>query len=421
MTEKRTLDLLNHLAGRPGHDEVKADFRSLLVEEFGVALGSLDFEVRAPVIRGRLDALIGRTVFEAKSNLDDEWSDVARRMPDYLADREREDNERYVGIASDGLKWAVLELRDGALVEVKRTTLDPDKGEAFLAWLDGALALKSSLPPDALTIRAELGSDSVAFHLVREALANLWARLAADPAQALKRQLWADLLKLVHGRDVDSDALWFQHSYLVIVAKCIALAVMDLDEDDPARMLSGEAFADAGIEGAVESDFFDWMVADGEGQALVRRVMAHVRRFRLREAESDVLKILYESLIDREERHGLGEYYTPDWLAAKVVRRAVTAPLEQKVLDPRLRFGHLPVPRGAPRAGRGGRGGAPGQRACRGGGALGIWHGHPPGRCDPSARHLPARARAGDRAESRIAVGTRSISAMRCSSASRTT
>ena len=31
----RTTDLLRHLAGRPGHDEVKADFRQLLTEEFG--------------------------------------------------------------------------------------------------------------------------------------------------------------------------------------------------------------------------------------------------------------------------------------------------------------------------------------------------------------------------------------------------
>lgn len=109
---------------------------------------------------------------------------------------------------------------------------------------------------------------------------------------------------------------------------------MGLAEDDPRKMLSGEAFRSAGIEGAVESDFFDWVLADPEGETLVRRIMAHVRRFRLNEVESDVLKILYESLIDRDERHGLGEYYTPDWLAAKVVRHAVTAPLEQKVLDP---------------------------------------------------------------------------------------
>lgn len=76
------------------------------------------------------------------------------------------------------------------------------------------------------------------------------------------------------------------------------------------------------------------MVATPAGEALIGRIMAHVRRFRLREVESDVLKILYESLIDRDERHGLGEYYTPDWLAAKIVRHAVDRPLEQKVLDP---------------------------------------------------------------------------------------
>lgn len=335
MTESRaTAELLRHLATRPGHDEVKADFRQLLVEEFGVELAALDFERRVPEVRGRLDALIGRTVFEAKSDLDKEWPDVERRMPDYLADREREEREHYVGIASDGLKWAVFELESGKLVTVKRTSLDPDKAGSFLAWLDGALALKSSLPPDPLTIRAELGHDSVAYHLVDTKLRILWEKLKLHPDVALKRQLWAELLKHVYGREVESDGLWFQHTFLVIVAKCIALAVMQMREDDPKRLLSGEAFASAGINGAVESDFFDWVVADPEGEALVRRIMNHVRRFRLSEVESDVLKILYESLIDRAERHGLGEYYTPDWLAAKIVRRAVDRPLEQRVLDP---------------------------------------------------------------------------------------
>lgn len=334
MIADRTTQLLRHLATRPGHDEVKADFRSLLVEEFGAELHAVDFERRVPVVRGRIDALIGRTVFEAKSNLDREIGDVERRMPDYLADREREEGEPFVGVASDGLKWAVFALADGALVRIKETTLDPDAGETFLAWLDGVVALKASLPPDALNIRQELGQDSVAYAQVRAELRALWGRLRDRPAEALKRRLWADLLKLVYGREVESDTLWFQHSYLVIVAKCIALAVMDLPEDDPRRMLSGEAFAAAGIGGAVESDFFDWVVAAPEGEALVRRIMAHVRRFRLREVDSDVLKILYESLIDRDERHGLGEYYTPDWLAAKIVRHAVSSPLEQRVLDP---------------------------------------------------------------------------------------
>jgi hypothetical protein len=333
-TAPDTLDLLRHLATRPGHDEIKADFRDLLVKEFGAQLHELRFEKRVPEVAGRLDGLIGRTIFEAKSDLKRELPDVLRRMPDYLADREREDGEPFVGIASDGRQWIVYELVGGTLAKIKETTLDPEKPEQFLAWLDGVVALKSSLPPDALTVRAELGHDSVAYRRVDRELRALWERVGEQPAEALKRQLWAELLKMVHGREVDNDTLWFQHSYLVIVAKCIALAVMDLKEDDPKKLLSGEAFASHGVHGAVESDFFDWVVADPEGEALIGKIMAHVRRFRLREVDSDVLKILYESLIDRDERHGLGEYYTPDWLAAKVVRHAVQRPVEQRVLDP---------------------------------------------------------------------------------------
>jgi hypothetical protein len=328
-----TLELLRHLATCRDHDAVKAGFRDLLVREFDVSLDDVRFEQRIEV-RSRTDALIGRTVFEAKRDLTREWADVERKMPDYLANREAETGEPFVGIASDGKKWVVLALERGELVKVRETTLDPNKPAEFLAWLDGALALKSSLPPDALTIKAELGGDSVAYHYADSALRALWLRLKIDKAVILKRQLWAQLLKLVYGREVESDALWFQHTFLVVVAKCIAVAVLQMKEDDPKRLLSGEAFKAAGIEGAVESDFFDWVVADGDGEKLVRRIMAHVRRFRLSEVESDVLKILYESLIDREQRHGLGEYYTPDWLAAKIVNHTVDRPLEQKVLDP---------------------------------------------------------------------------------------
>lgn len=329
-----TLDLLRNLARKPGHDEVKSFFSQLLVEEFDADRTSLHFEKRQPQICGRLDALIGRTVLEAKRDLDRELPDVLRRMPDYLADCEREHGEPFVGIASDGRRWIVYEMRGTALVALKETILDPEQGEAFLAWLDGVLALKGSLAPDALTIRNELGPESIAFQRVDRELRALWAEVSSHPAEALKRQLWADMLKLVYGREIDDPTLWFRHSYLVIVTKCIALAVMDLPEDDPRRMLSGEAFASAGITGAVESDFFDWMVATPAGIELVRKIMVHVRRFRLREVESDVLKILYEALIDAAERHGLGEYYTPDWLAAKIVRHAVDRPLEQNVLDP---------------------------------------------------------------------------------------
>jgi hypothetical protein len=330
-----TREILEELARKPGHDEVKSHFGRLLTEEFGADLREIGYEKRVPEVCGRIDALIGRTVFEAKRDLDRELADVERRMPDYLSDRERETGEKFFGIASDGKRWIVYEVdAAGNLFKLKETSLEPEKGEQFLAWLDGAIAIKASLPPDPLTIKLELGGDSVAFRRASEELLAVWREIEFRPATALKKELWKSLLKLVYGRDIENDKLWIQHTYLVIVAKSIALAVLELADDEPDSVMSGRAFRQASIFGAVESDFFDWVVETPGGVALVRKIMAHVRRFRLREVESDVLKVLYESLIDAEQRHGLGEYYTPDWLAAKVVRNSVSSPTQQKVLDP---------------------------------------------------------------------------------------
>jgi hypothetical protein len=144
VTGKPTIELLRHLAGKPGHDEVKAGFRQLLIDEFGIEISALEFERRLPEVRGRLDALIGRTILEAKSDLAREWQDVEDRLPGYLADREKEEGEKFIGIASDGRSWAACELEGGKLVKIKETTLDPEKPSLFLAWLDGVVALKDA-------------------------------------------------------------------------------------------------------------------------------------------------------------------------------------------------------------------------------------------------------------------------------------
>jgi len=46
-----------------------------------------------------------------------------------------------------------------------------------------------------------------------------------------------------------------------------------------------------------------------------------LRNYNLRELSEDVLKSLYQELVDPKTRHDLGEYYTPDWLAARMVSR----------------------------------------------------------------------------------------------------
>jgi SAM-dependent methyltransferase len=203
-----------------------------------------------------------------------------------------------------------------------------------MAWLEPLLSDRPDLLPEPRAVAQAFGRASLTFGQARMALDGMWATLRDDPEVRLKRDLWDGLLREAYGADVGEDSLFLQHTYLTIVVKAIAARVFDLSVDDPAALLSGRALADEGILGAVESDFFDWPLKLAAGRELVRHVALQTARFRLRDVEADVLKILYESLVDPDQRHDLGEYYTPDWLAARVVAAAVDAPLTQRVLDP---------------------------------------------------------------------------------------
>jgi N-6 DNA Methylase len=334
LSDERLSEIVGELSIKPGHDKVKAAIQDLLVDGLGAERRHVTFEQRVPEAQGRIDAILGRTAFEVKSDLVRELGDAEGQLSRYLPEREKTTNSRFVGIATDGLDWRAYEWRSGELVLLRTFRVEAARPERLLAWLDGAAAIRAELPTDALTLTDELGPESVAFRRAEADLKELWAKLGNKASILLKRRLWQQLLRLVYGRDIENELLWLQHTYLVIVAKAIAARVLGFEVDDPADLLSGRRFAAMGVGGAVEGDFFDWVLEDAKGRDLIVRLARHVARFRLHDVEIDVLKLLYEALIDRDERHGLGEYYTPDWLAAKMVRRAIDKPLSQRVLDP---------------------------------------------------------------------------------------
>ena len=320
------------LARRPGHEKVRALCHRLLVEGLGVASGDIDFEKPAPEVRGRIDALLGRTVFKFKSDLRRERRDAEAGLARYLAQREERTGDRYVGIAADGADFIAFFRRGGAVVEAGSCRADPEAPRDVLAWLQGAVAVGEGLPPDPRTVAREFGRGSLTALRALEDLAALWARAGGTPAARLKRALWGRLLGLAYGADVGDDALFLQHTYLVVVAKALAWrAARDGPPTSAAELLHGAAFGGAG---QAEPDFFDWVLAAEGGEDLVLRTARKAARFRLQDIRADILKALYESLIDPETRHDLGEYYTPDWLAARIVAAAVDDPLERRAMDP---------------------------------------------------------------------------------------
>lgn len=332
----RLPDIVRSMASRPRHEALRGLITDLLREGFGAAFSELEHERYLVDNSGRIDVAWGATIIELKSDLRREERDVLARMPDYLADASRGSapGRTTVGLATDGATLLAYTLDRGTLTRIGRYDVEVEHPERLLSWLEPLLSPVPEVMPTPIAVALAFGRYSLAFGRAQAGLQRLWSEVGDHPEVRLKRDLWDGLLRQVYGDDVGSDALFLQHTYLTILVKAIAARVLDLAVDDPAEMLSGRLLTNEGIVGAVEADFFDWPLLAGDGDDLVRSLAGETVRFRLRDVEVDVLKSLYESLIDPDERHDLGEYYTPDWLAARVVTAAIPRPLEQRVLDP---------------------------------------------------------------------------------------
>lgn len=334
LSAERLRDIVFELASRPGHEKVRVLVYGLIVNGLGASSTELDFERRVPEVHGRIDALLGRTLFEFKSDLRRERSDAEAKLPGYLAQRETETGSHFVGVATDGATFIPYELRLGKLRHFEPFITRRENPRELLAWLSSVVAVSTELEPSSDVVRRELGRSSLAWNLARLELTTVWDEARQRPDVKLKRDLWEQLIRRVYGSTLNEDVLFFQHTYLTIIAKTMAAKVLGVVDADPEELMSGRRFSEAGIGGLVEADFFDWPLATERGPDLVRHIALQASRFRLEDVKADVLKGLYESLIDPEQRHFLGEYYTPDWLAEEMCAHAIKNPLEQIVLDP---------------------------------------------------------------------------------------
>ena len=62
--------------------------------------------------------------------------------------------------------------------------------------------------------------------------------------------------------------------------------------------------------------------------------LATMLTYDLSRLSQDVLKGIYQELVEPGDRHALGEYYTPDWLCQRMVGEMMPATGVVSVLDP---------------------------------------------------------------------------------------
>ena len=330
--------------GKRGHaDDVRMDVGRLLLSG-GLEISERDLQLAETtsgsqplIVVAKGDLLIltsvdlrdPSVVEEAEKHLGGEIRSLVNRT-----------GRRYVGILTDGKEWRLYYGASAVAPCVASLLVDGAGVTAseLLAWLEAVLGTRGLVKPTPRELEQKLGAGSPSYQLDSAELMALYAECRDQPRVAVKRELWAMLLRTASGTGfVDSDTLFVDHTLLVTMAKVIGHAVMGFQPQDPQvsaeSIVAGERFIRAGISGVIESDFFDWVVEVPAGQRFVKGLARRMTRFDWSLVEHDVMKVLYESIISEEVRHRLGEYYTPDWLAEYIVAECVDDPLEQRVLD----------------------------------------------------------------------------------------
>jgi SAM-dependent methyltransferase len=341
---KVAASLLGDTAGRTEAD-IQSDVRALLLSDaLNLAADQVVHleEQTKDGTRRRIDIAVAHAIIEVKKSLSSPVVvvEAVTQLEGYMRTRAQQFDRRYVGLLTDGREWILYDLIDDVATEAARFGLTADNVEGLASWLEAVLATETSVPPTPDEIRARLGAESPAYLLDKAELNALYEAAADHPEIVLKRQLWAKLLRTAFGAAFSDDADTFvDHTLLVVTAEIIAHTVLGLDvsatgDITPNDLVAGTKFDEAGLYGVVESDFFDWVVHVDGGSSFIRTLADRIARFDWSNVQHDVLKHLYESVISADDRRALGEYYTPDWLADRVVAATVSDPLSQRVLDP---------------------------------------------------------------------------------------
>lgn len=286
-------------------------------------------------IKGRADALLGNLIIEFKTDLEEELSDAKDQLRKYIAAIWREEGKvRYLLFASNGIHNKVyrpklerkemkpenieLELVD----EIDLSSEDPDY---TYVWLDRYILYKKLQPPTTENIVHAFGKGTPVYKQALGILRDKWNEVKSESEINVLFKEWKKYLEIVYGESFGED-LFLRHTYLATLSKLMAYTFYSEGalpgQQERLKILSGKAFKEWGIENLFEEDFFVWILRAGEEfcAEFSKELLQALKSFDLRSLEEDVLKGLYQELVDPEERHDLGEYYTPDWLAEYIIK-----------------------------------------------------------------------------------------------------
>lgn len=313
------------------HDHRRSLFVALITKSFNLQFSEVILEqninLKGSSIRGRIDALYEDIVFEFKRDLADERAKGQEELNKYLLSLEPGRN--CFGILTDGLYFEVYKLSGKTLVKFDEIDFTKESSRDIFLWLDSFLFSEKDKKPVSDDIVKRFGSKSPVFVSSLELLNNQYSLNKDSPTIKVKFAEWDRLLSKVYGISVADEELFLRHTYLTTLSKLIAYVSLfkarPKSQSELTNIVSGDTFRNQGYYNLVENDFFSWILDSSilpATQQLLVGLMQHLTVYDLNQIDEDLLKELYQGLVDPDTRHDLGEFYTPDWLAQLTLHEA---------------------------------------------------------------------------------------------------
>lgn len=279
---------------------------------------------RLLVLKGRMDLRLGQTIMEFKLDLGKELEDAVEEIERYTAILRNNGQKVAACIVTDGLQFKIYSVREKAK-EVRAINFEQVTPEQAIMFLDTFLFSGRKVPTaDDLNMR--FGPGSVIYEDVTAELTQLFGGIK-DP---IKFELWSRNMQLVYG-SVPPEQAFISQTYLMILVRVLLARCLVKETPPVLESLNGELFDSQGIK-IIEDDFFSWILTPlfwFEIKPFIDTIIDALDTYDLEDVDEDIFKEIYQEIVKKGERHRIGEYYTPEWLAELTLSEAVG------VLDPK--------------------------------------------------------------------------------------
>lgn len=317
------------------HDQLRNIFVGFLDKAFGVKCADVELEkgIQFSEVRGYIDALYKDIIFEFKRDLATERDKGLQELTTYIQSLDG----NHFGILTDGLVFEVYVLKDGELEKIDSVALKMLPSAQAFIWFDAFLFSEKEIKPTSQDIVKRFGDTSAVFNSSLGKLTAMSLAFQDNPTYKVKFNEWDKLLAKVYGHSVARNQLFLRHTYLSILVKLIAYTALYKPKPKGLELrgiLTGKAFVN--LTNLAEEDFFCWILMpslESDSLELLQGLAQHLAVYDMTKVNEDLLKELYENLVDSETKHDLGEVYTPDWLVELTLREA-NFKAGQSLLDP---------------------------------------------------------------------------------------